>query len=322
MKKLSNITFAAILLGGVQLLQTGCTDMEGDGIGSIEWGGSTNVEAVSYHNPVWEPSLEGGTLVVTSTNFVAIGGETQWAVGVDYCCPSIYSSTSMIWETNQQVSFTAANRPKWISGRINSLSVDYCTVSEEITVDDAETTVSASRYFMAYSTDKDDAIGIASSVSAQGPYVDHGCLLTASSLGAGSLRDPFVMATDANEIYIGYTSSEGSYVQKIRIPYSVTSSNGIVFDAAALPKLDGEPVKVDFWSCRLRISLCDGMMRHGALSFWGGRFDVDEWGSVYPGGYGVYRPEQCHACHQVGQRVLVCCLQCLFGVAIDYALRL
>ena len=47
MKKLSNITFAAILLGGVQLLQTGCTDMEGDGIGSIEWGGSTNVEAVS-----------------------------------------------------------------------------------------------------------------------------------------------------------------------------------------------------------------------------------------------------------------------------------
>ena len=87
--------------------------MEGDGIGSIEWGGSTNVEAVSYHNPVWEPSLEGGTLVVTSTNFVAIGGETQWAVGVDYCCPSIYSSTSMIWETNQQVSFTAANRPKW-----------------------------------------------------------------------------------------------------------------------------------------------------------------------------------------------------------------
>lgn len=48
MKKLSNITFAAILLGGVQLLQTGCTDMEGDGIGSIEWGGSTNVEAVSY----------------------------------------------------------------------------------------------------------------------------------------------------------------------------------------------------------------------------------------------------------------------------------
>lgn len=244
MKKLSNITFAAILLGGVQLLQTGCTDMEGDGIGSIEWGGSTNVEAVSYHNPVWEPSLEGGTLVVTSTNFVAIGGETQWAVGVDYCCPSIYSSTSMIWETNQQVSFTAANRPKWISGRINSLSVDYCTVSEEITVDDAETTVSASRYFMAYSTDKDDAIGIASSVSAQGPYVDHGCLLTASSLGAGSLRDPFVMATDANEIYIGYTLSEGSYVQKIRIPYSVTSSNGIVFDAAALPKLDGEPVKV------------------------------------------------------------------------------
>ena len=27
MKKLSNITFAAILLGGVQLLQTGCTEM-------------------------------------------------------------------------------------------------------------------------------------------------------------------------------------------------------------------------------------------------------------------------------------------------------
>ncbi len=244
MKKLSNITFAAILLSSVQFLQTGCTDMEGDGIGSIEWGGSTNVEAVSYHNPVWEPSLEGGTLVVTPTNFVAIGGETQWAVGVDYCCPSIYSTTSMIWETNQQVSFTAVRRPKWISGRINSLSVDYCTVSEEIMVDDVATTLSASRYFMAYSTDKDKVIGIASAASAQGPYVDHGCFLKASSLGVSDLRDPFVIAVDVNEFYLGYTSSEGSYVQKIRIPHTINSSNRIVFDSAALPVLDGAPVKV------------------------------------------------------------------------------
>ena len=244
MNKLSKVVFFVVLLCCMQFMQTSCTDMDGDGIDFIEWDGSTNVEAFSYHNPVWEPSLEGGTLVVTPVNFVAIGGETQWAVGVDYCCPSIYSSTSMIWETNQQVCFTAENRPKWISGRINSLSVDYCTVSGKLTDGNITSTMSSSCYIMAYSTDNDNAIGIASSASAQGPYVDHGCLLTATDLGVQNLQDPFIIAADTNEIYLGYTSSNGSYIQKIQLPYNMSSSNGIVFDSAKLPELEGIPVKV------------------------------------------------------------------------------
>lgn len=72
---------AAGALCTMQLGLTGCTDMDGDGIDNVEWGGSTNPESTSYRNPVWEPSLEGGTVIVTPNNFVAIGGETQWAVG-------------------------------------------------------------------------------------------------------------------------------------------------------------------------------------------------------------------------------------------------
>ena len=260
---------AAGVLSTLQIGLTGCTDMDGDGIDSIEWTGSTNPESTSYRNPVWEPSLEGGTVVVTPTNFVAIGGETQWAVGVDYCCPTIISTNMMQWTTNQQNAFTAANRPAWITGRINSVSADYITESTKVDVPTPKPRVDedgnpvfnadsvaivdtvlvtedrvASRYFMVYSTDKDNAIGVASAANAQGPYVDHGCLLKASDLGASTLADPFIAAFGNDSIYIGYTTSEGSYVRKIEFPFTVNETSfAMSIDATGLPTL-GDAVKV------------------------------------------------------------------------------
>lgn len=246
----------------MQLGLTGCTDMDGDGIDNVEWGGSTNPESTSYRNPVWEPSLEGGTVIVTPNNFVAIGGETQWAVGVDYCCPTILSTNMMQWTTNQQVAFSAANRPAWITGRINSLSADLITETTKVTITTTttetdeetgqETTTttskeedrSASRYFMVYSTDKDNAIGVASSAAAQGPYVDHGCLLKASDLGVGTLADPFIVAYGNNDIYIGYTTDNGSYVRKIEFPFTVdATSYAMTINTSGLPVL-GDATKV------------------------------------------------------------------------------
>lgn len=253
---------AAGALCTMQLGLTGCTDMDGDGIDNVEWGGSTNPESTSYRNPVWEPSLEGGTVIVTPNNFVAIGGETQWAVGVDYCCPTILSTNMMQWTTNQQVAFSAANRPAWITGRINSLSADLITETTKVTITTTttetdeetgqETTTttskeedrSASRYFMVYSTDKDNAIGVASSAAAQGPYVDHGCLLKASDLGVGTLADPFIVAYGNNDIYIGYTTDNGSYVRKIEFPFTVdATSYAMTINISGLPVL-GDATKV------------------------------------------------------------------------------
>jgi hypothetical protein len=253
---------AAGALCTMQLGLTGCTDMDGDGIDNVEWGGSTNPESTSYRNPVWEPSLEGGTVIVTPNNFVAIGGETQWAVGVDYCCPTILSTNMMQWTTNQQVAFSAANRPAWITGRINSLSADLITETTKVTITTTttetdeetgqETTTttskeedrSASRYFMVYSTDKDNAIGVASSAAAQGPYVDHGCLLKASDLGVGTLADPFIVAYGNNDIYIGYTTDNGSYVRKIEFPFTVdATSYAMTINTSGLPVL-GDATKV------------------------------------------------------------------------------
>lgn len=268
MKKIIFIAAAGVLCT-LQLGLTGCTDMSGDGIDEIVWEGSTNPESTSYRNPVWEPSLEGGTVVVTPTNYVAIGGETQWAVGVDYPCPTILSTNMMQWTTNQQNAFTAASRPAWISGRINSVSADLITetttvnvvtktpvldedgepvldeegnpeVKETVTVEDR----SAARYFMVYSTDKDNAIGVASAANAQGPYVDHGCLLKASDLGASALADPFLVAYGVDDIYLGYTTSDGSYVRKIEFPFTVNATTlAMTINTSGLPTL-GEAVKV------------------------------------------------------------------------------
>ena len=49
---------------------TSCADMDGDGIDSILWTGSINAENSSYRNPVWEPSLAGGTILKGSSRFV------------------------------------------------------------------------------------------------------------------------------------------------------------------------------------------------------------------------------------------------------------
>ena len=97
---------------------------------------------------------------------------------------------------------------------------------------------------MVYSTDKDNAIGVASSAAAQGPYVDHGCLLKASDLGVGTLADPFIVAYGNNDIYIGYTTDNGSYVRKIEFPFTVdATSYAMTINISGLPVL-GDATKV------------------------------------------------------------------------------
>lgn len=215
---LKYISFGACAL--TMLASTGCADTDGDGEGEFIWGGSENPENVSYRNPVWEPSLAGGTILKGGSTFSAISQETQWAAGVDFACPSLLSSNLMTWQSSQQAftypSLTGAvdettgepvvnpgSMPSWITGKISQVSADFART--------------LSSYWMMYSCNADNAIGAASAPSGLGPYTDWGCLLTAQDLGVQTLREPHFSVIASTNYYLGYTTENGSYLQQLTI---------------------------------------------------------------------------------------------------------
>ncbi len=73
MKKIFKLLLFAISMGSFfNISMSSCTDNAGDGIDSIQWNGSKNPENSSFRNPIWEPSLEGGTLVKGASSYTAI----------------------------------------------------------------------------------------------------------------------------------------------------------------------------------------------------------------------------------------------------------
>ncbi len=200
-----------------------CADMSGDGIDSIVWTGSINPENASYRNPVWEPSLAGGTILKGSSRFVAISAETQWATGLTYHCPAIMSTDLSDWSFSQE----AFNAPLISDSlaSINSLSADFAK------------TVANANYWMFYGYG-DNTIGAASASYAQGPYTDLGVFLTAEELGVTTLRDPFFLVASTN-FYVCYTTEAGTYLQK------VTIRRGRIPTTSGEPKLIAGPAFSD-----------------------------------------------------------------------------
>ncbi len=193
-----------------------CADMSGDGIDSVLWSGSINPETSSYRNPVWEPSLAGGTIMKGSSRFVAISAETQWATGLTYHCPAIMSDELSAWSFSQEA-FNAplVSNP---SASINSLSADFAK------------TVANANYWMFYGYDN-NTIGAASATYAQGPYTDMGIFLTAQDLGVSTLRDPFFLVASTN-FYVCYTTEAGTYIQRVTIR------------RGRIPTTSGEPILI------------------------------------------------------------------------------
>lgn len=207
-----------------------CSDVEGDGIDSILWNGSTNPQNTSYHNPVWEPSLEGGTVYKGASLYVAISAETEWAPGLKYCAPTITSSDLMSWDFSSQQAFSydskdeegelvVGTRPAWTQGRIASLSADFAK------------TVSGSPYWMVYGIEGENVIGAACASSQQGPFTDLGKLLSAEDLGVTTLANPFIVVF-STKFYLCYTTENGSYVQELTLRKNT------------LPVLKGEPTLI------------------------------------------------------------------------------
>lgn len=233
-----NILCAALPLA-MGAMATGCSDMDGDGIGDFTYEGSENPENVSFHNPVWEPSLDGGTMMRTSANFVAISPETQWAAGLDYCCPTLYSYDMMKWTFNQQNAFSydtpntkydpedpdsspvnKGSLPDWLDGKIVSLSADFAK------------TITGANYWMFYADASGKTIGAASATVAQGPYADRGTVLKAEDLGTETIGNPFfIVAT--TQFYLAYTTDEGVFVQRMNVRRNQTpTKQGSAFKIA------------------------------------------------------------------------------------------
>ena len=206
MKKTIIYLFACISAGFVATMGlSGCTDMKGDGVDSVLWNGSANQQAKSFINPVWEPSLEAGTVFKGSSGFVAISSTTQWSKGIDLYCPQITSADLMNWSAVNNA-FNTDAVPSWAPGRIVSLTVDFCK------------TLLGEKYWMFYNIEGTEGIGVATSLSvAQGPYTDlqtNGNKLQLKTTGAP--RNPFFFAVSAN-FYLCYTTDQGTYLQKLTL---------------------------------------------------------------------------------------------------------
>ena len=219
MKTIIKFIAAAFCVGALAPMgMTSCTDMGGDGIDSVLWQGSQNPENNNFRNPVFEPSLEGGTVVKGASMYVALSATTQWSTGLTNICPALTSTNLMTWQRAND-GFTAEGNPTWGEGRVNSLSADYARA------------VTGATYWMFYTLEGGNSIGSASATTAQGPYTDRGEFLKPADVNATKLADPFFFVVSTS-YYLCYTADDGVYIVKMKL----NKNNGA--------SLNGTPTKI------------------------------------------------------------------------------
>lgn len=212
--------FKYIAMSALVVAMAACSDKDGEG--EFTWEGSQNPENTSYRNPVWEPSLAGGTVFKAASNYVGLSQETQWAAGLDYAVPAIQSANIMNWSSNQQafsypvvtdeideetgeVIITPGSYPDWLTGKITHVTADFAK------------TINGANYWMIYASEADNAFGAASSSSGMGPYTDLGKFMSAEDLGVETLRYPHFSVIASTNYYLGYTTENGSYIQQLNL---------------------------------------------------------------------------------------------------------
>lgn len=203
---------------------TSCTDMGGDGIGETIWEGSTNPENTQFRNPVWEPSLEAGSIVRGSSMYAAISATTQWAPGLTFYCPALASNNLVEWSRANSDAFDLATTPIWqafgeeeteaeaeyrkTAPRVNSLSVDFAK------------TIANANYWLFYTLEGQNGIGAAQAASTpQGPYADQGQITLKTT--TQTVKDPFFIVVSTN-FYLCYSTEEGVYIQKMTLKRNAT----------------------------------------------------------------------------------------------------
>lgn len=207
--KIFNI-FAMAAMGAILLCS--CTDMDGDGNGTVIWEGSVNPENNSFHNPVWEPSLDAGTIVRGAGGYTAISSVTQWATGVTFYCPTLSSTNLTTWTSGNQA-LEESGLPTWADGRVADLSVDYARA------------ITGATYWFFYTLEGQNTIGVATATTAAGPYIDKGEFLKAEDLGVTTLKNPFLIVSSTT-YYLAYTTETGTWIQKLTLRKSGATLNG------------------------------------------------------------------------------------------------
>jgi len=130
-----------------------------------------------YENPVFIPDLADPTVVRAKDGwFYAYGTQNQWYEGVTRITPIVKSMDMVNWEYVADAFETA---PSWKSGGVWAPDV---TLYKDI-------------YYMYYALsvwgDSNPGVGLATSSSPSGPFVDQGKILDTESTGVSNSIDPF-----------------------------------------------------------------------------------------------------------------------------------
>ena len=214
MKKFASIILSAVSAAAMLPFATGCTDVSGDGIDSVVWNGSQNIANTHYHNPVWEPDLNGGTVLKTTTGFIAIAPQVEWVNGLIYNAPALSSTNLMDWDFNNQAEAFPS-----LSQKEDSLVTDVAALYSR--------TVARTSYWLFYITKDAKTIRAAYASTGLGPYTDAGVVVDVAQTGDASLSCPSAINVTSKN-YIFYTTPSGTYCQELTIR------------PASLPKLKGQ----------------------------------------------------------------------------------
>ena len=79
-----------LIIAGIAFGFYSCTDIQGDGIDTIVYNGSTVPEDSAYCNPVWNFDLTDASVFLSSGPYYGMGSEKAWADGNSICCSHPY----------------------------------------------------------------------------------------------------------------------------------------------------------------------------------------------------------------------------------------
>ncbi len=192
MNKIFAIVMLPLILGGV----IACTDVQGDGMGTVIWQGSTVPQDSSFRNPVWEPDLSYSTVYKAAVGYYAIGADNEWSAGLELTTPVLSSTDLMSWDQRGEA---LAEKPAWSENLISAISAGFAKTK--------------GTYYLFYELGS-DGIGMGSSKAPQGPFTDYGLLINAESASLEKCTKPFFYAFGSKS-YLFYQGGDGVYGQEL-----------------------------------------------------------------------------------------------------------
>ncbi len=110
-----------LIIAGIAFGYYSCTDIQGDGIDTIVYTGSTVPEDTAYRNPVWDFDLTDASVFLSSGPYYGMGSEKAWADGIQYAVPTLTSTNLMDWSLISQAE-AFLEKPGWAEGNITSVT--------------------------------------------------------------------------------------------------------------------------------------------------------------------------------------------------------